>query len=302
MKYLVTGGSGLIGRFLLPKLEEAGHEPFNFDLLEGYDVMDFTGTRDFLSAWRPDRVIHLAAQSLVEKSKEFPRHALEINVMGTVNLLEACRQVGVQDVLTASTNHVYGDAHPPHYETAPMRGRDIYTASKISADVITQAYARVYGMNTVAVRPTNTYGPNDPHDTHIVPGTILSVLRGDLPTIRSNGKQVKSYLYGEDCADAFRFISENLETLRGKAVNVVGSSPFSSPVSVIELVMKILTLMAAPDGFVVLDEPNELHDEYLDGGVLNELGWEPEHSLGQGLTKTIAWFANAERERDKAVT
>ena len=289
MRYLVTGGSGLIGRFLLPAIERQGGESLDFDLLNGYDVLDWPDMVEQIGSWRPDVVIHLAGVSLVEKSKEVPRPALENNVMGTVNVLEACRQKGIQNVITASTNHVYGAAPSPHC--------DLYTASKIAADVITQSYADAFGLNAVAIRPTNTYGPNDPHLSHIVPGTITSILQGKVPVIRSDGMQEKSYLYGEDCAEAILHVANYCDLLQGRAVNIVGSRP--TPVS--RLVEEIQALMGDTRSPIVLGEANDLHDEDLDDSVLYNLGWIPRHSLDEGLQKTIDWFKdNAERERDKA--
>lgn len=297
MKYLVTGGSGLIGRFLIPKLGKIGWNVLDYDIVRGFDVLNWPMTRDAFQRHHPDVVIHLAAQSIVENSKDDPRSALELNIMGTVNVLEACRVADIQNVVVASTNHVYGDAYPPHYEDSPMNGRDIYTASKISADVISQTYAKMYGLNAVAVRPTNTYGPDDPHTSHIIPGTILSILRGEAPVIRSDGKQVKSYMYGEDCADAFKLIAENCERLRGKSINVVGSKV----ISVVDLVSTIQQLMGSDAEPNILSEPNDLHDEHLDARKMTvDMQWKPQYSLEEGLTKTIEQFTNAQRERANA--
>jgi CDP-glucose 4,6-dehydratase len=293
MKYFITGGSGLIGQFLLPKLLEAGHEVFNFDMAEGRDILDIYQVRGALSQETPDAVIHLAAQSGVEEARSWPSQALSLNVTGTINVLDSCRQYGVQDVIVASSNHVYG-AQPktPFTEDMALNQRDLYSASKICADVITQAYAHNYGLNAVAVRLTNTYGPGDMHEDHIIPGTIQSLLCGERPQIRSRGRTKKSYLYGEDCADAFITIAQNCERLKGQAVNIPGSKPVSA-LKLVQILTELSDTDLEPE---ILGEDTDQNDEYLDGSKMAALGWEPKYDLAAGLWKTYAWFAERARQ------
>jgi len=293
MKYLVTGGSGLIGHFLLPKLVAQGDSVFNFDMTEGRDILDLAQIRGALSGYNPDVVIHLAAQSGVEAARDRAFDTLRLNVMGTVNVLESCRDYDVKDVVVASSNHVYGEqAKRPFTEDMALNQHDLYSVSKICTDVITQAYAHNYGLNAVAVRLTNTYGPGDPHSDHIIPGSILSLLQGMVPALRSMGLVKKSYLYGEDCADAFITIADNCEKLKGQAVNVVGSEPISSH-SLAALLTEIHGWSAAP---LIGGIPNDQHDEFLDGSKMKMLGWEPQYTLQEGLEKTYEWFKSQARQ------
>tara|TARA_Y100000310_G_scaffold276043_1_gene292921 strand:+ start:7371 stop:8294 length:924 start_codon:yes stop_codon:yes gene_type:complete len=299
MKYFVTGGSGLIGRFLLPKLVERQHDVYNFDLAtKGDDVM----ARDHVEAsirWhKPDVVIHLAANSGVAASKEDRWRSMQVSVQGTLNVLEACLEHNVSRVLTASSNHVYGEMPQmpdgqgywgPYgtfqEDVSPLMRRDWYTVGKICVDMITQGYAHNYGLNAVAVRPTNTYGPGDPHEDHIIPATILSILGGDDIIIKSDGRIKKSYLYGDDCADALIALSQT-DAFKGEAVNIVGSAP----ISVLNLAEQIQALHEEPSRIRIQNEPYDGASEFLSSAKMGSLGWEPKVSLGDGLSRTIAWF------------
>jgi CDP-glucose 4,6-dehydratase len=303
MKYFLTGASGLIGRGLTHRLDELGHAWYNYDIVEGDNILAPASLERALVGFEPDVVIHLAAQSGVEPARKRPFEALTLNVMGTVNVLEACKDVGIRNVVVASSNHVYGeqlvssgitqsaDALVTEFQEdyMPLNQRDMYSVTKICADVITQGYAHNYGMHAVAVRNTNAYGTEDPHFGHIIPGTIISIMNGESPVIRSAGTVKKSYLYLEDCVDAYIFIAERCEELAGQAVNVVGCEPISS----YHLANDILSLMGKEygvSGIRVLGELNDQSDEYLDGSKLKLLGWNPQYSLDAGLRETIAWF------------
>jgi CDP-glucose 4,6-dehydratase len=287
VKYLVTGGGGLIGSFLLPAIEANGDEVVDFDVRLGHDVMSEVHIEYVLRMENPDVVIHLAAQSGVETSRDNAFHSLNLNVVGTMNVLEACRIRGIKNVVVASSNHVYGDQKEwPVTEDAPMNQLDTYSASKICADVLTRAYAHNYDLNAVAVRLTNTFGPGDIHEDHIIPGTIQSILRGEAPVIRSEGQIRKSYLYGTDAADAFITIAQHCEELKGQAVNVVGCNPIAS----LNLVESILALTHSDLRPVILGEPNDQNHENMSAAKMAALGWKPKVGLYQGIEKTYTWF------------
>lgn len=286
MKYLVTGGSGLIGSFLLPAIEANGDEYRNFDMFSA-DVLQLDQIEDAVYEYCPDMVIHLAAQSGVEASRQNRFASFDLNVRGVLNVLEACLKHGTKNVVVASSNHVYGDQKEwPVTEDAPMNQLDTYSASKICADVLTRAYAHNYDLNAVAVRLTNTFGPGDIHEDHIIPGTIQSILRGEAPVIRSEGQIRKSYLYGTDAADAFITIAQHCEELKGQAVNVVGCNPIAS----LNLVESILALTHSDLRPVILGEPNDQNHENMSAAKMAALGWKPKVGLYEGIEKTYTWF------------
>jgi CDP-glucose 4,6-dehydratase len=290
VRFFVTGGSGLIGYFLERKIKDEGHEWFNFDIAEdpGMDILDYSELVAAMASPAPDVVIHLAAISIVEAAQERQLDTYRLNIMGTVNVLEAAKVCDVKNVVVAASNHVYGERGSEGWsqEDDNLNATDPYSVSKICADYLTRAYAANGDMNTVSVRNTNVFGPADPHESHIVPGTIASLIRGERPIIRSEGKQIKSYLYGEDCAEVYVKIAENAGALAGQAINLTGCSPIST----LQLVDLIIEQMGSELEPIVMGQPNKLADEWLDGSKLGKLGWEPRHTLNEGLDKTINWF------------
>jgi CDP-glucose 4,6-dehydratase len=300
---LVTGSEGLIGRPMMQKLGELGANRNFLDAVLGHDICDYGAMLRLFEDEEPDICIHLAAISGVEDSRAAGPRAYEVNVMGTVNVLEACREAGVKAVVTASSNHVYGGPHPKTYpdghvdEHAQFKQMDTYSVTKICADYITRSYYHNYGLPTVAVRNTNCYGPDDPHMDHLIPGTIQSVLDGKRPVIKSNGKTRKSYLYVDDVVDAYllmaRLLYETPEHWAGLGVNVSDRST-----TTLNIVKSILVLMDVPYDYIeILSEPNDQHDEWLDSSLIREMGWRPQTRLLKGLEKTIAGFKERYAER-----
>lgn len=304
MKYFITGGSGLIGRHLIPLLMSRGHEVANFDITRhshqySGDVLDLFRLTTEMIDFQPDTVIHLAAQSGVTAARNNPLDSINVNVMGTANVLEACRWLGIQNVITASSNHVYGDqGGRPSSEDSPLNHRDLYSATKIAADVLTQSYARCYGMNAVAVRNTNTYGPDDPHVDHIVPAAIDALLNGRHVSLRAGG-EAKSYLFVEDCAAAYVFIAEHVRQLKGEAVNVVGSVP-TTPRKLVKALYRVAGVPEPTNGWTEEDNPNEETSEALSGRRLFDLGWAAGSLLEHGLRLTWEWFKAEHEKRERA--
>jgi CDP-glucose 4,6-dehydratase len=288
-KVVVTGSEGLMGKPLCEKLLAAGAQVFRFDLEKGHDIRKLTDIRHALPG--QDICIHLAALSGVEQSRKKGHLAWEVNIEGTWNVLQAALEWGIKSTVIASSNHVYGhQVEFPVPESAQMNQLDTYSVTKICADYIARAYAHNYGLPVAVIRNTNCFGPNDPHDDHIIPGTIKTILAGGIPTIRSNGHTKKGYLYVEDVVDAYMLVAEELHKGRiqsGEAFNVG-----TQPISVQRLVDLIWNLMDG--GSVaqtkVLNQANDQSDEYLDTQKIRALGWVQAHRLEEGLSKTIEWF------------
>lgn len=288
----VTGGFGLIGKPLCRRLLHAGASIHVFDL--PYDVRNASVVSEAIADRATDVCIHLAAISHVEDSRSDPLKALEVNVQGTWNVLQACLDSNVKSVVIAASNHIYGDQETyPVPETAQLNQLDLYSVTKICADYLARCYAHNYELPVSSIRNTNCYGPEDPHESHIVPGTIQSVLRGEHPVIRGDGSTSKSYLYVEDVVDSYLLVAEGMyegDISPGEVFNV--SCP---PISVTDLVEKIMRLMDASDTFIALGEINDQSNERMDSSKIEKIGWKPNHTLDEGLVKTIAWFkANVE--------
>jgi len=267
------------------------------------DVLDQAVLERVLGEYEVDTVIHLAAQTIVGVANRNPISTFESNIAGTWRLLEACRRSPqVRQIVLASSDKAYGVAEVlPYTEETALQGRHPYDVSKSCADLIAQSYAATYGTPVAITRCGNFFGGGDLNWSRLVPGTIRSVLRGQRPVIRSDGKSVRDYFYVEDGAAAYLMLAERLAgdaSLRGQAFNFSNGTP----VSVLDLVDRILRMMGSrltPD--IRNDAPNEIPDQFLDASkARTTLGWRPTFSLDAGLRRTIDWYRKAFEEEAAA--
>jgi CDP-glucose 4,6-dehydratase len=308
---LVTGGTGLIGGWLVKRLIAVGadvvclirdwvpqSELVRANLLDQVkvvrgDVRDQELVERTLGEYEIDTVIHLAAQTIVGIANRNPASTFDTNIRGTWTLLEACRRSPlVKQIIVASSDKAYGDHdNLPYNEEAPLVGRHPYDVSKSCADLIAQAYAKTYNLPVAVTRCGNFYGGGDLNWNRLVPGTIRSVLRRQPPIIRSDGKYVRDYFYAEDGAAANMVLAEQLSQrpeLRGEAFNFSNETQ----VTVLELVQKLLSLMSSDLEPEIRNEAtNEITHQYLSAEKAREqLGWKPLFSLDEGLNCTIDWY------------
>lgn len=308
---LVTGATGLVGSWLVRRLLEAGASVVclvrdwvpESELLRGGlaqravvvrgDVRDQALLERVLGEHEIATVIHLAAQTIVTIANRNPVSTFEANVQGTWALLEACRRSpSVKQIVVASSDKAYGDQERlPYTEDTPLAGRHPYDVSKSCADLITQSYATSFGLPVVTTRCGNFYGGGDLNWNRIVPGTIRSIVRGERPVIRSDGKYVRDYFYVEDGAAAYMLLAEKLAAtpaLAGQAYN------FSNEVqtTVLELVERILHAMNSkllPD--IRGEASHEIRHQYLDATkARTQLNWRPLFTLDDGLERTLDWY------------
>jgi CDP-glucose 4,6-dehydratase len=308
---LVTGGSGLVGSWLVRRLTEAQadtvclvrdwvpqSELVRSDLIERVktvrgDLCNQELLERVLGEYEIETVIHLAAQTIVPIANRNPTSTLETNIAGTWRLLEACRRSPrVKQIVIASSDKAYGDhAQLPYEEDAPLQGRHPYDVSKSCADLIAQSYAATYGTPVVIARCGNFYGGGDLNWSRIVPGTIRSVLRGHDPVIRSDGNHVRDYFYVEDGAQVYMLLAEQLanrQELAGQAFN------FSNEIQVTvrQLADRILKLMNSSLELDIRNEAsNEIRHQYLSAAKARRmLAWKPIFTLDESLALTIQWY------------
>lgn len=312
---LVTGGTGLLGGRLAHRLVAAGAEVtclvrdwvprcelVRTGLIERVGVVrgdlgDLSLLERILGEHEIRTVFHLAAQTIVGVANRNPASTFEANVRGTWTALEAARRSpAVAAVVVASSDKAYGEAdHLPYDESTPLRGRHPYDASKACADLIAQSYAVTFGLPVAITRCGNLYGGGDLNWSRIVPGTIRSVLKGEPPVIRSDGRFVRDYLYVEDAVSFAVRLAEALadrpESLRGEAFNV----SIERPVTVLDLVRRILDRLGSDLPPVILNQAShEIVAQFLCAEKARRvLGWRPEFTLEQGLDETIAWYRAA---------
>lgn len=307
----VTGGTGLVGSWLVRRLVAAGADVIclvrdwvpqselvrtgtldHLKVVRG-DIRDRETIERSLGEYEIDTVIHLAAQTIVTIANRNPISTFESNIAGTWNLLEACRRSPtVKQIVVASSDKVYGDQEElPYYEDTPLRGQHPYDVSKSCADLISHMYAVSYDLPIAITRCGNFYGGGDLNWNRIIPGTIRSILRGQNPVIRSNGKYVRDYFYVEDGAAAYMHLAENLAknpSLRGEAFNF--SNELQMTVS--QIVEKILSLMGSNLQAEIRNEvSNEILHQYLSAEkARSQLGWSPLFDFEQGLKQTVDWY------------
>jgi CDP-glucose 4,6-dehydratase len=308
---LVTGGTGLVGSWLVRRLVENGadvvclvrdwvpqseliasHQIEKVKTVRG-DVREQPLLERVLGEYEIDTVIHLAAQTIVTIANRNPVSTFETNIRGTWCLLEACRRSPrVKQVVVASSDKAYGDqAVLPYAEEMPLQGRHPYDVSKSCADLIAQTYAETYELPVVISRCGNFFGGGDLNWNRIIPGTIRSVLRGLRPVIRSDGKYIRDYFYVEDGAVAYMLLAEKLAEkpeLCGSAFNF----SYENQIDVLGIVQRILKLMDSNLEPEVLNQaPNEILHQYLSAEKARQmLNWHPQFSLEAGLAKTIDWY------------
>lgn len=298
---LVTGANGFLGAHLVKRLVDARATvvclikhvtplqpvPAGASAVPG-DVENFDLLCSILKERQVDAVFHLAARPIVLEAQVDPLPTLETNVRGTYNLLEAARRWGkIRALVVATSDKVYGDSpHLPYRERQPLDGRGLYDTSKVCQDVLAQSYARNFKMPIGIARCGNLYGPGDVQWSRIIPGTIKSLLAGERPVIRGDGKSMRDYFYVEDAANAFMTLASS--ELRGQAYNFGTGHPTST----LEVVEALVARSGVDLPPVVLGgAQGEIHAQYLDcGKAADELGWHPRVGLDEGLDRTWAWY------------
>jgi len=307
----VTGATGLVGGWLVRRLVDAGadvvclvrdwvpqSEVTRTSLIERVkivrgDIRDQATLERALGEFEIDTVINLAAQTIVTIANRNPVSTWETNVQGTWALLEACRRTPtIRQIVMASSDKAYGESDQlPYDEETPLRGRHPYDASKSCSDIISQTYAKSYGLPVVVTRCGNFYGGGDLNWNRIVPGTIRSILRGQRPIIRSDGQFVRDYFYVEDGAAAYMLLAQRLHEqpdLAGQAFNFSNETQ----TTVIDIAKTILSLMDSSLELDIRNEAsNEIRHQYLSAArARRDLQWQPLFTLDEGLAKTIAWY------------
>ena len=309
----VTGGTGLVGSWLVRRLREAGAHVVclvrdwvpQSELVRSGDIDGVTVVRGdiadqavlerALGEHEIATVIHLAAQTIVGIANANPISTFQANIAGTWCLLEACRRSPlVKQVVVASSDKAYG-VHDqlPYDETAALQGCHPYDVSKSCADLITHTYAKSYRLPVVITRCGNFYGGGDLNWNRIVPGTIRSIQRGQRPIIRSDGSFIRDYFYVEDGAAAYMLLAEKLAThpeLAGEAFNFSNELQVSAS-QVVQAVLDEMGSTLKPD--IQNTAKNEIPHQYLTAAKARRmLGWQPLFTFPEGLRRTVGWYRN----------
>jgi UDP-glucose 4-epimerase len=297
MRAMVTGGAGFIGSHVVDALLERGAEvsvldhlrrsprPWVADALQRNaslhvaDVRDLTSVRRAFAAARPEVVLHLAAQVDVRHSVTDPAHDAQVNVAGTVSVLEAAREFGARRVLLASTAAAYGDPdHLPTAEDAPIAPLSPYGTAKAAAEWYLAQYTRLYGLSTMALRMANVYGPRQDGEGEAGVIAIFSGLAasGGRAVVYGDGRQTRDYVFVGDVVRAW--VAAACSDVTG-AINV----STGTETSLLELIDTL-----GVDYELAPGRPGEIARSCLDPSLAERLlGWRAEMSLQDGLQHTL---------------
>jgi len=250
-------------------------------------------------------VFHLAAQTIVGVARESPLETFEVNVRGAWNVFEACRAHAVERVVFASSDKAYG-ASPelPYREDFALRAAYPYDASKAAADTIARSYANAYGLPLAVTRFANVYGGGDLNFSRLIPETVVALLDGRAPVIRSDGSPERDFLHVDDAVSAYLAIAAALDDggAAGEAFNAGGERPH--PVrEVVELICAAADAGIEPDFQGEGNPDGEIDRQFVNSTKLRELtGWRPEVGLEQGLGETLAWYREHPEARPAKVS
>ncbi len=301
MKVLVTGGAGFIGSHIVDGLVESGHETVVVDnLVTGdranlrtdveFHEVDIRSPRllEVLASVRPEVVVHQAAQTTVKKSTADPRYDADVNIMGLLNLLQGCAEVGVRKVTFASSGGtVYGDTENlPVKETETLAPVSPYGITKMASEHYLRYFASATGMTYTALRYSNIFGPRDHASSeHVITVFIDMLLAGKTPTIHWDGEQAKDYLYVSDC------VAANLAALTkadNEHLNIGTGKPLSVN-AIYDAVSRQMGVDVEPQ--YGPKRPGDVRTFYLDISKAKDiLNWEPKVSFEDGLASTVAYY------------
>lgn len=327
MKLLVTGGAGFIGSAVVRLAVARGHEVVNLDALtyaanpanvasvansglysfERADIRDRAALDRVFEAHKPDAVMHLAAESHVDRSIDGPADFIETNITGTFNLLEAARahwlRQGKPDGFRfhhISTDEVFGSlgASGQFTETTPYDPRSPYSASKAASDHLVRAWHETYGLPVVLTNCSNNYGPYH-FPEKLIPVVILNALHGRPIPVYGAGENVRDWLFVEDHADALLLVVRKGAV--GRSYNIGGENERRN----IDLVHTICALMDemkpkaagryADQITFVADRPGHDARYAIDPTrIREELGWRPSVTVEEGLRRTVRWYLDNE--------
>lgn len=304
---LVTGGAGFIGAHLVELLLKKKYKIFVIDIQKPsknyfflnkldkkstYRIVDITKRKhvdDLFLSIHPNYVIHLAAQPIVEAAYYHPREAFETNIMGTVNILEACRKNSyIERIVVASSDKAYGKTKTIYTEKSPLKGDHPYDVSKSCEDLIAQTYGKTYHMPIIITRFGNVYGEGDLHFGRIMPGICKSIVTGKPLEIRSDGTYVRDYIYVKDVAAGYIRLMETKKNILGEVFNF-GSEETLSVVGVIKAMEKALNKKI--DYKILNTAKNEIPYQSLNYTKISKLlGWKPKGSIKSTAKIIFKWY------------
>ena len=257
------------------------------------DIRNKKALTNLFKKYKFDYCYHLAAISQVLTSNQSPEETYEINVFGTINLLESAKLYRPKiKFIFSSSDKAYGSSKKlPYKEDFPLNGLNPYDASKACADIISRSYAKAFNLQVCVTRFVNIYGPGDVNWDRIIPGTIKSLINNKKPILRSNGRFLRDYLFIDDVVNGYIMLGKAMQNKKVKGIAINFGS--GKPITVLNLVKKMLKINNNNSKFYIIKNKvkNEIKDQYSGYQLAKEtIHWKPKISLEEGLVKTFSWY------------
>lgn len=306
MKILITGGAGFMGSELVRESVDKGIEVSIIDMLtyagdmerlKGYenrftfynlDITEQEKVNEIFQKEKPNVIVHMAAETHVDRSIRSSTEFIETNVRGTQVLLDAAKEVGIDKFINIATDEVYGalGENGQFTEDTPLNPNSPYSASKAAADMLGRSYFKTFGLPVVTLRPSNYYGPWQ-YPEKLIPVMVFKAYMNEKLPVYGKGDNVREWLYITDCASAIFSVIE--KGVPGEIYNLGSGEERRN----IDTVKSILSIMGKPESLIeyVADRPGHDFRYSLNiDKIKNELSWEPKIKFEEGIEKTVNWY------------
>ncbi len=305
-KALITGGAGFIGSAFVRRaiiqgryrvtvvdkltyaadLARLGQVRGRYSFYK-VDICNRKRLEEVFKQGRPEIVLHFAAETHVDRSILDSGVFIRTNINGTQSLLDLSRKYRINKFIHISTDEVYGEIRKGGFsEDSPLKPNSPYAASKAAADLLIRSYIRTYAFPAIIIRPSNNYGPWQ-YPEKLIPLAILRVIKNQRIPIYGNGKNVREWLYVEDCAQGIQQISESGRI--GEIYNL-GGRVEKRNIDVVEMILRVLKKDKSLIEYVADRPGHDIRYRLSSRKILNTIGWKPKYSFNSGLRQTVEWY------------
>jgi len=302
-KILITGASGFLGSNLIKSLLEKKARIFAISKGKHHisqvetaqiDLANFKEVKTFIDRVKPTIVFHLGALVVLSRDFKIAQECVSSNIMGTLNLLEAAKDLKLKRFLFLSTEEIYGDNKPPYIENQLPMPPSPYAVSKVAGENFCQLYHLLYNLPTTVFRINTIYGYFQP-SSRFIPTLIIKALKNQ-PIDFNSGKNSRDYLFVDDLIEAIILSADDKKKLSGQIINI-GSGESISGEKLIKKIIKLARSTSKINFNAFPDRECEAPKWKIDNGKAKKiLNWQQKHSLDQGLIKTIAYYNGVEND------